>query len=46
MNTVKENMKAFTKRDVEGVKSASKLCAKPLYPLNADFEWLIKKSGK
>ena len=43
MNTVEENMKAFTKRDVKLEKAASKLCTKLLYPLNADFRWLIKK---
>ena len=42
MNTVKENMKAFNKRDVKGAKVAKKLYAKPFYPLNADFKWLIK----
>ena len=44
MNTVEENMKAFTKRDVEGAKAARKLYAKLLYPPNADFKWLIKKN--
>ena len=41
MILVEENMKAFTKRDVEGLKSARKLYAKLLYPSNADFKWLI-----
>ena len=41
MNTFKENMNAFTERDVEGAKSARKLYAKLLYPSNADFKWLI-----
>ena len=31
MNTVEENMKAFTKCDVEGAKEARKLYAKLLY---------------
>ena len=44
MNTVKENMKAFTKRDVKGEKSERKLYAKLLYPSNADFKWLIKNN--
>ena len=44
MNMVEENMKAFTKRDVEGAKEARKLYAKLLYPLNADFKWLIKNN--
>ena len=44
MNTVEENMKAFTKCDVEVVKAARKLYAKLLYPLNADFKWLIKNN--
>ena len=43
-NTAKENMKAFTKRDVEGAKAARKLYAKLLYPSNADFKWLIKNN--
>ena len=34
MNTVEENMKAFTKRDVKGAKAARKLYAKLLYPSN------------
>ena len=34
-------MKAFTKRDIKGEKSARKLYAKLLYPSNADFKWLI-----
>ena len=42
MNTVEEKMKAFTKHDVKGAKLARKLYAKGLYPLNADFKWLIK----
>ena len=42
MNTVEENMKEFTKRDVEGAKAARNLYAKLVYPLNADFKWLIK----
>ena len=44
MNTVEENMKAFTKRDVEGANAARKLYAKLLYPLNSDFKWLIKNN--
>ena len=44
MNTVEENMKAFTKRDVEGAKLARYLYAKLLYPSNADFKWLIKNN--
>ena len=44
MNTVEENMKAFTKHDVEGSKAARKLYAKLLYPSNADFKWLIKNN--
>ena len=44
MNTVEENMKDFTKRDDVGAKSARKLYAKLLYPLNADFKWLIKNN--
>ena len=44
MNTVEENMKAFTKRDVEGTKAARKMYAKLLYPSNADFKWLIKNN--
>ena len=44
MNTVEENMKAFTKRDVEGAKAERKLYAKLLYPSNADFKWLIKNN--
>ena len=36
INTVEENMKAFTKRDAEGAKSERKLYAKLLYPSNAD----------
>ena len=44
MNTVKDNMKVFTKRDVKGVKSARKLYAKLLYPSNVDFKWLIKNN--
>ena len=44
MNTIKENMKAFTKRDVKGAKAARNLYAKLLYPSNADFKWLIKNN--
>ena len=44
LNTVEEDMKAFTKRDVEGAKAARKLYAKMLYPSNADFKWLIKNN--
>ena len=44
MNTVEENMKSFTKRDVEGAKAARKLYAKLLYPSNTDFKWLIKNN--
>ena len=44
MNTVEENMKAFTKRDVEGAKAARKMYAKLLYPLNVDFKWSIKNN--
>ena len=44
MNTVKKNMKAFTKRDVKGEKSARNLYAKLLYQLNAYFKWLIKNN--
>ena len=44
MNTVEEKMKALTKRDVEGEKSARKLYAKLLYPLNEYFKWLIKNN--
>ena len=36
MNTVEENMKAFTKRDVEGAKAARNLYAKLVYPLHTD----------
>ena len=46
MNTVEEKIKAFTKCDVEGAKSARNLYAKLLYPPNADFKWLIKKNKK
>ena len=42
MNTVEENMKAFTNRDVEGTNAARKLYAKLLYPSNVDFKRLIK----
>ena len=42
MNTFEENMKAFTKRDVEGSKAERKLYAKLLYPSKADFKWFIK----
>ena len=44
MNTVEENKKAFTKRDVKGAKAARKLYAKLFYPLNADCKWLIKNN--
>ena len=44
MNTFKENMNAFTERDVKGAKSARKLYAKLLYPSNSDFKWLIKNN--
>ena len=44
MNTVEEKMKAFTKRDVEGAKTARKLYAKLVYPSNANFKWLIKNT--
>ena len=44
MNTVEENMKAFTNCDVEGAKVARNLYAKLVYPLNADFKWLIKNN--
>ena len=50
MNTVEENIKAFTKHDVKGAKASRKLCDKVLYPSNTDFKWLIKnnqiKNGK
>ena len=39
-------MKAFTKRNVEGTKSARKMHAKLLYPLNAGFKQLIKKPNQ
>ena len=44
MNTVEENMKAFTKRDVEGAKAARKLYAKLVFPLHTYFKWLIKNN--
>ena len=44
MNTVEENMKAFTKRDVEEAKAARKHYDKLLYPSNADFKWLTKNN--
>ena len=44
MNTVEENMNTYTKRDVEGAKSATKLYTKLLYPQNTDFKWFIKNS--
>ena len=44
MNTIEENMKSFTKRDVKGAKSARKMSAKLLYPLDVDFRWLIKNN--
>ena len=44
MNKVEDNMKVFTKRDVKGVKSARKLNAKLLYPLNVYFKWFIKNN--
>ena len=44
MNTFEENMKAFTKRDVEGAKAARKLYAKLLYPPSTDLKWLIKNN--
>ena len=44
MNTVEENMKAFTKRDVEVAKTSSKPYDKLLYPSNTDFKWFIKNN--
>ena len=44
INTVEDNMKAFTKREAEGDKSARKLYAKLLYLLIADFKWLINNN--
>ena len=44
MNTVEENMKAFTKHDVKGSKAARNLYAKLLYLSNTDFKWLIKNN--
>ena len=44
MNTVEENIKAFTKRDVEGAKASRNLYNKVLYPSNTDFKLLIKNN--
>ena len=44
MNTVKDNIKAFTKRTAKGAKAARKLYANLLYPPNADFKWLNKNN--
>ena len=44
MDTVEQNMKAFTKCDVEGPKAARELCAKLLYPSNANFKCLINNN--
>ena len=44
MNTVKDNMKAFTKHDFEEVKAARKLYTKLFYRSNADFKWLINNN--
>ena len=44
MNTAEENMKSFTKRDVEGSKAARKLYDKLLYRSRAEFKWLIKSN--
>ena len=44
MKTVEENMKAFIKRDVEGAKPERNMYTKLLYPMNADFKWLIKNN--
>ena len=44
MNTVKDNMKDFTKSDVKGAKAANNLYSKMLYPSNADFKCLIKNN--
>ena len=41
MNTVSENMKAFTKKDVKGAKRAKRLSAKLLYPSNKDLLWVV-----
>ena len=44
INTVEDNMKAFTKRDVKGEKAERKIYAKLLYRMNAGFMWLIKNN--
>ena len=44
MHTVSDNMKPFTKRDVDGAKQARKLCAKLLCPSDKDFRWMTKNN--
>jgi hypothetical protein len=39
VNTVKNNMKAFTKCQIAGAQEAKTLYAKLAYPLMKDFEW-------
>ena len=44
MDTMSENMKAFTKKDIKGVNMAKQLYAKLLYPPDKDFLWLVQNN--
>ena len=41
LNTVQENMEAFTKKEIEGAQVARKLLNKLAYPSIKDFEWAV-----
>ena len=41
VNTVEENKKAFTKREIKGAEIARSLYAKLVYPSIKDFEWAV-----
>ena len=44
MNTVSDNIKAFTKKGIKGAKRAKQLYDKLLYPSDKDFRRVVKNN--